>query len=142
MTRIDFYVLPDEDARKRLVYACKLVDKAFALGHRVHIHTADAIVAQALDDLLWSFRDGSFIPHAIDPEQPADYAVSIGHQREPSTDRQVLVNLAADLPLFFSRFERVAEIVNQEPAVRDAGRERWRFYRDRGYELHHHEVTG
>lgn len=140
MTRIDFYVLPGEDARTRLVTACRVIEKAWLRGLRVHVHTESPALAQHLDDLLWTFRDGSFIPHAIEPQEPAQFPVTVGHGWEPPIECNVLVNLAPKTPRFFAHFERVAEVVNQDPAIRSAGRERYRFYRDRGYELHHHEV--
>jgi len=140
MTRIDFYILPDEDLRARLVTACRLTETAWLQGLRVHIHADSPALAEQIDNLLWTFRDGTFVPHAIEPSDTANFPVTIGHDWEPPFDCAVLVNLATEAPRFFGRFERVTEIVNQEPAVRDAGRERYRFYRDRGYELHHHEL--
>lgn len=142
MTRIDFYVLADGDERARLVTACRVAEKAWLQGLRVHIHTSSPALSTQMDNLLWSFRDGCFVPHAIEPEECADFPVTIGHDWEPPLDCAVVVNLAPETPRFFGRCERVAEVVNQEPAVRDAGRERYRFYRDRGYELHHHEIGG
>ena len=52
----------------------------------------------------------------------------------------MLVNLSDEVPKFFTRFARIAEIVIQAPTVRIAGRERFRFYRERGYPLHHHDM--
>jgi DNA polymerase-3 subunit chi len=52
----------------------------------------------------------------------------------------VLVNLSAEPPPFFSRFERLAEIVGKEETDVTAGRERFRFYRERGYELRTHNL--
>jgi DNA polymerase III subunit chi len=139
MTRIDFYVLDDTDPGTRLHTACRLIHKAFGLGHRVHVHTGSPGLSRQLDDLLWTFRDVSFIPHEVEGDDDA-CPVRICHAREPAAAGEILVNLDLQVPLFFSRFERVAEIVNQEPAIRDAGRERYRFYRERGYDLSHHRL--
>lgn len=139
MTRIDFYVLDGHDPGQRLRTACKLISKAFGLGHRIHVHTGSPALSRQMDELLWTFRDVSFIPHEVEGDDP-DCPVQICHGREPVRAGEILVNLDESVPLFFSRFERVAEIVNQEPAVRDAGRERYRFYRDRGYALTHHRL--
>ena len=140
MTRIDFYLLskPQPGARQKL--ACRIAEKAFGLGHRVHIHTASKKEAMRLDDLLWTFRDGSFVPHETDPAQLSPRAVTIGHDWEPEGEYEVLINLDSEVPLFFSRFERVAEILDQDPQTRQKGRERYRFYRDRGYDLNTHEI--
>ena len=126
MTRIDFYVLEDDDPRQRLQTACRLIHKAFGLGHRVHVHTGSPGLSRQLDELLWTFRDTAFVPHEVEGGDP-DCPVQICHEREPASAGEILVNLDDEVPLFFSRFERVAEIVNQEPGIRDAGRQRYRF---------------
>lgn len=141
MTRVDFYVLKDHGPQLRQRYACRLAEKAYALGHRVHIHTDSPQAARQLDELLWTFSPGSFVPHEVEPASGEDCAVTIGHAAEPPGPHAVLINLATEVPVFFSRYERVAEVLDEEPAVREAGRERYRFYRDRGYELNHHEIA-
>ena len=94
-----------------------------------------------MDRLLWTFRQGSFIPHGTDGDcDPAITPVIIGHTSENEEEHDVLINLAGEVPGFFSRFERVAEIIDREPQVVTTGRERFRFYRDRGYPLNKHDV--
>lgn len=139
MTRIDFYILSDTHAQARELYACRIADKAYQMGHNIYIHSESAQQAQQLDEMLWSFRAGSFIPHALHGEDP-QLPVTIGHDAEPLENTDILINLALEAPPFFSRFERVAEIVNEEPQYKERARERFRFYRDRGYELQHHQI--
>lgn len=139
MTRIDFYILQTDQPLERLRTACRIAEKAFLLDHDVHIHTGDPALSQRMDELLWTFRDRSFVPHEVEPEDPDHWPVTIGHEMEPAP-RAVLINLAADVPAFFGRFERVAEVVDAQPEVKTAGRARYRFYRERGYPLHHHEL--
>lgn len=141
MTRVDFYISNATHADNDLLTACRLADKAFRQGLRIYIHTSNAEQAARLDDLLWSFRDGSFVPHAIAAENNATQPVIIGHATEPADMRELLINLADDIPNFFSRFERVAEVVNGRADLRDAARERFRFYRERGYALDSHEIN-
>ena len=141
MTEVDFYLLPGDDARQREQFACRLTDKAWKLGHRVYIHTGSVQQTSQLDDLLWTFQQNSFIPHAIlgaDADNPPP--VQLGHDGEPDAGHVVLINLAAEVPLFFSRFERVAELVNGDDTVRRQGRQRYSFYRERGYPLRTHEI--
>jgi len=142
MTRVDFYILPDDDEARRQAYLCRLVDKAYRLGHRVWVHVPDAGRAAALDDRMWTFRQDSFLPHERVADGNADPAcpVIVAGDGEPDDGREMLVNEHAEVPAFFSRFERVAEIINHDAESRRLGRERYAFYRDRGYELHHHEV--
>ncbi len=140
MTRVDFYLLQDAQPLARYRTACRIIEKAYNLGHRVHIHTDSPDISRQIDNLLWSFRDRSFVPHEINPEEPENCPVSIGHGWLPE-QCEVLVNLAAEVPEFVNRFERVAEIIDQQAETRDNGRKRYRFYRDAGFSLTHHKVT-
>lgn len=139
MTEIDFYVLATAAPGSREQLACRLAEKAYGLGHDIFIHAADAGQASALDELLWTFRDGSFLPHGLVGEEERA-PVLIGSGGEPAKIPYLLINLAGDVPPFFSRFERVAEVINDEASIRDAGRERFRFYRERGYSLKTHKL--
>jgi len=145
MTRVDFYVLPNADPAQRPLLACKLADKAYGQGLKVYIHTASESDSQQLDELLWTFRDGSFLPHAIhsavNGEPPP---ILLGHDHEPTghptSHTDVLINLGTDIPRFFGRFERVAELVDQRTELLTQSRERYRYYRERGYELKSHNL--
>ncbi len=142
MTRVDFYIVESPAPAARETLACRLAEKAFLLDHRIYIHGRDPDHCQRLDQLLWTFRDGSFVPHEPAAEPVPDCPVLIGHGEAPDSHTGVLINLSETVPPFFSRFERVVEIVNQEEPVRRAGRERFKFYRDRGYDLHTHTLSG
>jgi DNA polymerase-3 subunit chi len=141
MTQVDFYILDDPAADARQRFACRLAEKAWQQGNRVYIHTGDPALSSHMDDLLWTFRQGSFVPHGLDEDAEADEAgVHIGHGEEPRHHDEVLINLGSEIPLFFSRFRRVAEVVDADEENRRAGRERFRFYRDRGYPLESHSI--
>ena len=141
MTRVDFYVLEAQARGDRYVLACRLAEKAWQQGHRVYLHTGSENESRHLDRLLWTYRDGSFLPHGRCGE--ADAALNpilVGHDTEAGDEHDVLINLATAVPPFFSRFERVAETLDQDPQIRDAGRQRYRFYRDRGYAPETHRI--
>ncbi|MEA3277841.1 MAG: DNA polymerase III subunit chi [Pseudomonadota bacterium] len=141
MTRIDFYSVKEGTGGDRFLLTCRLVERIHADGHRILIHTSDREQARHLDRLLWTFRQQSFLPHGLMGEIDQTLTpILINHDGNPGTEDQVLINLALDVPTFFGRFERLAEPIDQEAAVRNAGRERYRYYRDRGYPLHHHEI--
>ena len=88
---------------------------------------------------MWTFRDGSFLPHVLAGEGE-DAPVHIGHSAEPGEGFHLLINLGPEVPGFFSRFERVAEVVDGDETQKAKGRERFRFYKDRGYPLETHKL--
>ncbi len=147
MTRIDFYVLTGDAQANREQFACRLAEKVYLLGQGVYIHTHDAGQTAALDRLLWSFKQNSFVPHAIEGESPdANVAVLIGHgaaeeSHNHAQSRELLINLAPEIPLFFSSFKRVVEIIDNNEQHKTSGREHYRFYRDRGYTLENHNIN-
>lgn len=145
-TRVSFYVISATDAGSRLGFACRLVEKAYKLRNQIHAHAADASMAKSLDDLLWTFRQGSFVPHELlGPRSEAGIApVTIGSADAPGNEppaADLLVNLANEVPAFFDRYPRVAEIIDGSPEGREAGRARHRFYRDHGIHPETHEVS-
>lgn len=141
MTRIDFYVSPESEEQARKQLACRLTEKAYKLGKHVYIHTESEEESQVMDDLLWSFRQGSFIPHQLSSTQASISApVLIGHHQEVTGDADVLINLTQSVPDFFSQFDRVAELVNEDQDVRLKARERYQYYRDRGYDLNTYKL--
>lgn len=147
MTRIDFYILASNKPEAAERTACRLAEKACGLKHAIYIHTAGRQQTLQLDKLLWTFRDGSFVPHQTHGQDELnDSPVIIGHETSPDAElashHQLLINLDQTVPPFFSRFERVAEIVGADEQQRKAARERFKFYRERGYELQTHELTG
>jgi len=145
MTRINFYVLKAGSGQQRPVFACRLAEKAFNHGLHIYIHTDNAGETARLDELLWTYRDGSFLPHLpaedaqrSDPEQLTP--ILVGHGDTPGAHDGLLINLSGAVPGFFSRFQRVAEIVSGDETDKERARERFRFYRDRGYELETHTL--
>ncbi len=142
MTRITFYLGADESARARHLLACRIAEKAWRTGHEVYIHTASPDVTSEMDELLWTFRDGAFVPHVLAGTDDDPARVVIGHDPEQpgSREHDVAINLSDEVPVFFGRFHRLAEVVAGDPEQRRLARERYRFYRDRGYSLETHEL--
>ncbi len=137
MTRVDFYVLQDVDLTAAHRFACRLALKAVSAGHPVYVHTDDTAAARALDDLFWQYPEHRFLPHECEDAPSGSAPVVIGWS-PPAAPEGLLINLANSVPTFFGRFERVAEIVVQ--SLREVGRDRYRFYRDRGYPLFDHHL--
>jgi len=141
MTKVDFYLLgADGDSRERI--ACRLAEKAWRLGNRVYLLAPDKPAALELDELLWTFSQGSFVPHAVctSDSDAETHPVLIGNSEPPAALHDVLISLAPEVPTWFSRFERVAELVGTAEDDKVRGRERFRFYRERGYPLATHNL--
>ena len=139
LTKVDFYILPSAEPSARLDFACKLTEKAWRLGHRVYLHCSDAAQRQDLDERLWRFKGESFVPHSNTEDQP-DGVIVMGLTDAPASHQDLLINLDLKVPEFFKRFARVAEVVVEDPAVRLAARESFRFYREHGYPLQDHKL--
>jgi DNA polymerase-3 subunit chi len=138
VTKIDFYTGTDDKLRT----ACLLSHKAMQNGLRVLLHTPDQATAEMLDQLLWQHPAAAFMPHCLSSDQAAaEMPVIIGHQPEPFPHSEVLISLHTTCLPFFSRFERVIEIVNQDAEDSRLGRERFGFYRERGYEMRHFDLS-
>ena len=141
MTRVDFYISDDARSQARELLACRVTDKAWQQQSPVYIHTGSAEQSELVDQLLWTFRDQSFIPHRrISAPQAQRCSILVGHDEPPEQQNSLLINLSDDVPMFFSRFERVIEIVHEQDEAKQRGRERYRFYKDRGYALTTHNI--
>jgi DNA polymerase-3 subunit chi len=141
VTRIDFYTLAEASPGDRLFLTCRLVQRAHDEGLRIHIETPDLETARALDRLLWTFRDDSFLPHGLVGETDPDLTpILIGSGPSLPIAGQVLVNLGFEVPDSLDRYERLLEPLDHDPAVRAAGRRRYAHYKELGYAPGHHEV--
>lgn len=161
MTKVDFYTGVEDKLRT----ACKLSHKVIESGMRVQLYSPDEATTQALDALLWSYPTTAFLPHCRSDEKDAsEMSVVLAHAQKNSTvgkssapgensvldenfmhnetfpHNDVLISLHSTCLPFFSRFERVIEIVGLDAADTHAGRERFGFYRDRGYEMRHFDL--
>lgn len=142
MTKVDFYIIPGQTIQQRLLFTCRLVEKAYKLKHTVYIHTNESAQAEQLNKLLWSFRSSSFIPHRLHSDKNRDsQPVTIGYgDCSLNHTSDLMINLSDKVPDFFSRFERVSEIVVQDSTITETTRKNYRFYRDRGYPLQSHDL--
>ncbi|MFT5500870.1 MAG: DNA polymerase-3 subunit chi [Woeseiaceae bacterium] len=142
MAKVDFYVLKASGDQARQQFACRLAEKAYRLKNTVHIQAATSQVAGQLDELLWTFRDGSFVPHELtngSSSQP-DCPVTIGCEAEPPGDRDLLINLAESIPNGVASCSRVAEIVSADDDSLATSRKRFVAYRDDGHTLETHKL--
>lgn len=141
MTLIDFYVLKKDSLDDQYHFACRLVEKAVRQGNRVMIATKDQAESEKLDESLWSFRPDAFVPHAmLGDELAASAPVLISHGEDDDSHHDVLVNLRLEIPTQFSRFQRLAEVVVQNPDILENSRQSYAFYKKRGYPINTHKL--
>jgi DNA polymerase-3 subunit chi len=139
---VDFYVLDEVSARGRLRTACRVVEKAYLAGNTVLVWHTELEELKEFDELLWTFGDGSFVPHepiAANGFEVAPVLLSMG--TAPTFPFDVLVNLAPDVPACVASAQRVAEFLDGDPARRQAGRARFRVYKDRGIQPNTHNIA-
>ncbi len=140
--RVDFYVLKSATTKQRWTFACRLTEKAYLKDLKIVIVNETLADAQALDDLLWTFNERSFIPHKVcldeqsmDPATPVHLTVQ---SAIPAAD--LLVNLGSRLPAEFQRYPRIAEVIDADDERRRLGRERFKAYRDLKLPLETHQI--
>ena len=152
MTQVDFYILASNTNDSRLRFACRITEKAVQRNYHVFLNSANNADALKLDGLLWTFSQGSFIPHVVvserlatPPTEPVLIGINSPETEDDATNQlgenwDLMINLAPNIPGFFSRYARVAEVIDSDPIRREKGREHYRFYRDRGFELKIHNI--
>ena len=142
MTEASFYILPSESQEERYLFACKLIEKVYRSGHFCYVLTDGAEQSQRLDDLLWTFRAGSFIPHQIYTGEPPsiEKVILIGALNAPENWQKTLINLSSQCPHDFERAERIVEILDDSEATKEAGRNRYRQYQQSGMTLIRHDM--
>jgi DNA polymerase III subunit chi len=138
MTRVEFY----SNAKSKLQVACQLVAEALQQQSRILIYAPDEATAQSIDKLLWTFQATGFVRHCMAFHAlAAETPVVIAREDDEMPHHQVMLNLHRDLPSLFSRFERLLEVVGADEDDRQLARARYRFYRDRGYEIQHYDLA-
>ena len=148
MTKIDFLSSQETEAEARLRLVCRVAQKALRSGEQVFIACASEQQAASLDSLLWAFEPESFIPHAMfnadthvnnkadnNASEQKAIPVVIGYSEDCGEHHGVLINLRSPAPAFFSRFERLFELIVQTPEVLAETRANWSYYKSRGYPL-------
>ena len=141
MARVDFYILDTPPGPESERFACRLAARAFAADHRVYVLVEDPQRAEALDELLWTFSDVSFVPHARVASPDADAApVLIGPGSTAPAGCTVTLNLGEAAVEPAGGDERILEVIAADPVDKAAGRERYRHYQNAGHLLETHRV--
>jgi DNA polymerase III subunit chi len=140
--RVDFYVSAEAGEAARLRLACRVVEKAYLAKQKVVVFSDDPTLIPKFDELLWTFGDGSFVPHdVVGPGGVAVEApVALTTGAFPDGTADVLINLGSAVPPSFEKFGRIAEFLDARPEIRAAGRERFKSYRAKSIEPQTHNV--
>ncbi|MDP3332045.1 MAG: DNA polymerase III subunit chi [Methylococcaceae bacterium] len=142
MPQATFYVLQSNSQRARLEFACKLIEKVYNSGQFGYVLTDSDTQSQLIDDLLWTFRAGSFIPHQqYLGEQPAlENIFLIGSMPAPQAWQTLVINLSHQIPQNFQQAARILEILDNSEATKEPGRQRWIQYKQAGFALTKHDL--
>ncbi|BAO30491.1 DNA polymerase III subunit chi [Sulfuritalea hydrogenivorans] len=139
MTQITFL----HGALDRLQAVAAWLAQAGREGKQVLVYVPATERSEHLDRLLWTHSATGFTPHCragdkLAAETPIILASDLDH---PLHD-ECLLNLSDEVPPGFSRFQQLIEIVSAENDDKLPGRERFRFYRERGYPLEANDISG
>jgi DNA polymerase-3 subunit chi len=139
---INFYVLSTESTQERNLFACKLIEKAYRSGVFAYVLTDSAGESQLIDDLIWTFRAGSFIPHQIYTGDipTTEKVILIGSSNPPEHWQQTIINLSSQCPQDFQQAERILEILDNNEETKALGRNRYRQYQQAGIEVMTHKM--
>lgn len=142
MARIDFYVVAGSGEPARQSFACRLAEKAYRQRNTVHIEVVDAAAAQVMDELLWTFRDGSFVPHEITGfgNHNGSAPVTVGSYAPARQQPDLVINLTNNIPKSCGSFTRIAEIVTSDEESKTRSRQHFATYRKDGHALESHNI--
>ena len=143
MAEVSFYILSSALIQDKYLFACKLIEKAYRNGQFCYILTDNNEQSQLLDDLLWTFRAGSFIPHEIynGLTPNSDNVVLIGTVKAPEQSQSLLFNLSSKYPEDISKTKRILEILDNSEVTKAAGRNRYRQYQQAGLNVTTHNIS-
>jgi len=141
VAEVSFYILPTESLEDRYLFACKLIEKAYRSGSFCYVLTDSAEQSRTIDDLLWTFRAGSFIPHQIYTGEPPDTekVILIGSLDAPEHWQKILFNLSSRYPDVGPQTGRILEILDNSETTKEAGRNRYRRYQQSGMTVTTHK---
>lgn len=140
MKKADFYILAGADDESRQQFLGKLLTRIMRTQLGVYLYCADQYSAQKLSEYLWQFNATSFLANRlVNEDLVARISLGWPGQHQPP-HRQVIINLTEQIPDDAAQFERIAEIVTQQPESLIASRERYKRYRSEGFEIQHNDM--
>jgi DNA polymerase-3 subunit chi len=138
LTQVFFY----HGASDKIAAACALLSGAYAKKKPMLVYALEDAVASSVDRMLWTHSALSFVPHCrADSPLAGETPILITDKLDSIPQDKRLMNLSQEIPPGFSRFESLIEVVGQEDNERAAARDRVKFYKDRGYEVHYVDLS-
>ena len=142
MTQIEFYSVESEQNKLPFAHITEVVKRGYRKGQKIFIHTENKKLAEKMDEILWTQDAKSFLPHQlVGEDENTKPPIEIGFGQEPSIHPDILINLASEVPLFFSQFNWVFEYAFGDDENKEKARTRFKFYRERGYPLNHRKIS-
>ncbi len=137
--QVDFYVLGD-GALTAEQLACRLALMAWEQGHSIAVLTETADLANQLDELMWDYPAGRFLPHSAEAGDTRAPVIIAQADVPLPGDSEVIINLTRTAIAEPGRFKRLLEIVPGSPEQRTASRRKFRAYRDQGLDPASHPI--
>ena len=137
MTKIVFYQLQTDNTEARLLFICKLLTKIWRQALKIYVYDNIPANNKHLSDLLWNFSEYRFIPHSLTSDSAP---INLGEDERFTLHNDVIINLGENIPVHYSRFVKVLEIVDNQPQIKKNSREHYRYFKDRGYPIEHHQI--
>lgn len=132
MTRVEFYF----NVTDKLAKATELCERAVAKGRQLTVFTQDDAMSNSLQQKLWQHTPASFLPSAHPQDDTSAYVpIVVDAAGSHLIQDDILINLKTEHPPFFSRFRYLVELVGNDEDDKVAARQRYKFYRDRGYQV-------
>lgn len=139
--KIDFYILEDASKQQALLFACQLIEKKYLENESIYTHFATDKEANQFDQLLWTFREDSFVPHQLtNDNRDGICTIEIGDQQPNPHLNNVMINLSNQLPTCHPQFQHLIEIISADANAQQLARDRYRQYRELGYELNTQKI--
>lgn len=138
--RVDFYLLAQTHAQAPWLLACRLLEKAYHKGHQVYVLCEHQSDAELLDELLWTFKKESFVPHCLQDEAQVTSPIQIAYDPKPQGFHDILLNMSNSVPPFFKQFQRIIELVKPVESEKKQSRIHYKAYQSQGCELHSHRL--
>lgn len=138
MTRVTFYSNLADKQQAMMV----LLKRLFAKKNKVTVMVDDMSTAEACCQLVWNADATSFMPSVLASDKHAEMTpIVFDWQENQLCHDDILINLSHKQLTSFSRFRQLIELVSDNEQDKVAARERFKFYRDRGYDIKHYDQS-